>query len=65
MKRHSITTSQVELIGKDDAFAMAQQLNPYVTWVRFILTDDKPNGNGDRIPLEEFSNLIHMIIAGS
>lgn len=33
-------------------------LNPYVTWAKFILTDDEPNGNKVRIPKEEFSNLI-------
>ena len=34
-------------------------LNPYVTWAKFILTDDEPNGNNVRIPKEEFSNLIN------
>lgn len=33
-------------------------LNPVFTWTKFILTDDKPNGNNQRIPKEEFSNLI-------
>lgn len=32
--------------------------NPYVRWAKFILTDDQPNGNGERIPIEEFDNLI-------
>lgn len=39
-------------------------LNPTVVWAKFILTDDKRNGNGQRIPKEEFANLlrtgIHM-----
>ena len=34
-------------------------LNPNVTWAKFILTDDEPNGNKVRIPKEEFSNLIN------
>lgn len=33
-------------------------LNPSLTWVKFILTDDKPNGNNQRVPQEEFDNLI-------
>lgn len=33
-------------------------LNPAVTWAKFILTDDKPNANRQRIPHEEFANLI-------
>jgi len=34
-------------------------LNPNVTWAKFILTDDEPNGNNVRIPKEEFSNLVN------
>jgi len=34
-------------------------LNPNVTWAKFILTDDEPNGNKVRIPKEEFSNIIN------
>lgn len=34
-------------------------LNPNVTWAKFVLTDDEPNGNKVRIPKEEFSNLIN------
>jgi len=34
-------------------------LNPNVTWAKFILTDDEPNGNKIRIPKEEFSNIIN------
>jgi len=41
----------------NEAFA-SLLLNPYVTWAKFILTDDEPNGNGVRIPKEEFGNLI-------
>lgn len=33
-------------------------LNPYVRWAKFILTDDQPNGNRERVPFEEFDNLI-------
>lgn len=33
-------------------------LNPHVRWAKFILTDDRPNGNNERVPLSEFDNLI-------
>lgn len=41
----------------NEAFA-SLLLNPFVTWAKFILTDDEPNGNKVRIPKEEFSNLV-------
>lgn len=41
----------------DEAFASIS-LNPTLTWVKFVLTDDQPNGNKQRIPKEEFANLI-------
>lgn len=40
-----------------EAFA-SFMLNPTVTWAKFVLTDDRTNGNGERIPREEFANLI-------
>lgn len=40
-----------------EAFA-SFMLNPTVTWAKFILTDDRRNGNGQRIPKTEFANLI-------
>ena len=33
-------------------------INPAVSWAKFILTDDAPNANRQRIPVEEFANLI-------
>jgi DNA repair exonuclease SbcCD ATPase subunit len=33
-------------------------LNPLLTYVKFVLTDDRPNNNNMRIPKEEFANLI-------
>jgi hypothetical protein len=64
MKIDMILSNVVELIGEDtnalqndEAFA-AISLNPLVTWVKFVLTDDKPNGNKQRIPQSEFANLI-------
>lgn len=40
-----------------EAFA-SFMLNPTVTWAKFVLTDDKVNANGERIPKTEFANLI-------
>ena len=40
-----------------EAFASVS-LNPNLTWIKFVLTDDKPNVNGHRIPKEEFANII-------
>lgn len=40
-----------------EAFA-STMLNPTVTWAKFVLTDDQTNANGERVPHEEFANLI-------
>lgn len=58
------SNSMVQLIDEDRVEAemgvaySAVMLNPSVTWAKFILTDDKPNANRQRIPKEEFKNLI-------
>jgi hypothetical protein len=44
-------------LSEDDAFASVT-LNPTLRWLKFILTDDQPNGNKQRIPQDEFGNLI-------
>jgi len=36
----------------------AISLNPNVAWMKFVLTDDRANLNRQRIPQEEFSNVI-------
>jgi hypothetical protein len=41
-----------------EAFAALME-NPRVNWIKFVLTDDKPNGNKQRIPQEEFPNIIN------
>ena len=55
----------LEFINNDDvidqfgeAAASAMATDQVVTWAKFILTDDKPNVNGQRVPEEEFDNLI-------
>ena len=57
-------TDMVYLVSENDvreemgeAFASVM-FNPTVMWAKFVLTDDMRNGNGQRIPREEFSNLI-------
>jgi hypothetical protein len=59
----NISTNMVQYVkdGNDSEFSEAfasPSLNPGVRWTRFILTDDKPNGNGHIVPIEEFNNLI-------
>jgi len=43
---------------EEEAFATISK-NPAVTWVKFVLTDDEPNGNKQRVPQSEFDNLIN------
>lgn len=62
MKIHSFSTDFVQLNIEDDeefnkAFA-ALSLNPTIKWIKFVLTDDKANANKQRIPKDEFTNLI-------
>jgi len=61
MKTSKILATEVQLIIEAEVTNLAlasKNLNPMLTYVKFILTDDKPNGNNERIPKEEFSNLI-------
>lgn len=41
-----------------EAMASAVKTDGVVTWAKFALTDDKPNENRQRIPIEEFQNII-------
>lgn len=60
MKINKFLLNEVQLIenNSDSVFASAQKLNPLLTYVKFVLTDDRPNNNNMRIPKEEFANLI-------
>lgn len=55
----------IQLVDKSEAEkvlgeAFASFLNnPTVTWAKFILTDDRMNGNGMRVPKSEFPNIIN------
>jgi hypothetical protein len=44
-------------LEEEDAFASIT-LNPTLRWLKFVLTDDMPNENKQRIPESEFDNLI-------
>jgi len=57
--------SVVQLLSNEDvekqfgeAIASVVAADQVVTWAKFILTDDKPNGNKQRVPIEEFDNII-------
>jgi len=52
--------TQIDLLD-DEAVKKASaaiSLNPSIQWAKIIVTDDKPNLNKQRIPKEEFANLI-------
>jgi hypothetical protein len=54
-------TSDFELVeanAETEATASAISLNPYVSWAKFVFTDDLPNANKQRIPQEEFPSII-------
>jgi len=48
---------EVKKEGEEISFA-STSLNPAIRWTKFILTDDEPNGNKQRIPQEEFANIL-------
>ena len=63
-KKSAKLRNVVELLNDEEvksemgeAFA-SFMLNPTVTWAKFILTDDRKNANGERVPKEEFHNLL-------
>jgi hypothetical protein len=48
--------SPIEFIDKSE-FQASVSLNPNFRWAKVIICDDKPNGNGHRVPIEEFDNI--------
>jgi len=63
MKTITLEASEVKLmIDKLEIDEMAASasisLNPNVAWMKFLLTDDKHNANKQRIPREEFANVL-------
>lgn len=51
-----ILQTPFELLTNEAAAAIG--LNPFFSWAKFVLTDADTNLNGQRIPEEEFENLI-------
>ena len=52
-----IDNENIDDEGLKEALAAVVK-NPYITWTKFTLTDDEPNMNKQRVPLDEFTNLI-------
>lgn len=52
-----ITENEANTEFKEASSAVVSK-NPAVNWAKFILTDDLPNGNKQRIPKEEFPGLV-------
>ena len=53
-----VLLSEDELMDSEKEAFSAIIKNPAVTWAKFILTDDRPNGNKERVPESEFDNII-------
>lgn len=47
-----------KFLGPDELEAFAAEEDPTKAWIHFIFTDDKPNANKERVPVEEFDNII-------
>ena len=65
MKTVNIIANDVQLMVEDEKLGEAVasiSLNPNVTWLRIVITDDKPNANNMRIPTEEFTNVIKTAV---
>lgn len=59
MDQEFLTAIQLEFLeeSEDKAFASIS-LNPHFQWAKIIVTDDRPNVNKQRVPQEEFDNII-------
>lgn len=58
MKNINLNT-KLELVDELDGEAFAAiSLNPMYQWAKIVVTDDQPNANKHRVPLEEFDNII-------
>ena len=65
MKTINIIANDVQLMLEDEKLGEAVasiSLNPNVTWLKIVITDDKPNANKMRIPKEEFAGVINTAI---
>lgn len=67
IKTHKIFSNIVKLNKNEEGETFAAlSMNPTIRWIKFVLTDDQPNYNKQRVPQEEFANLmktgVHMPI---
>jgi len=53
-----ILNAQMEFMDDPNVAEAATADNPFFQWAKIVVTDDKPNLNKQRIPLDEFGNLI-------
>jgi len=62
MNTITITAKNVEILDDVSINELAAEasisLNRHVTWLKLVLTDDLPNANRQKIPREEFANVI-------
>lgn len=62
MNTITINATNVEILDDISINELAAEasisLNRHVTWMKLVLTDDKANANRQRIPREEFANVI-------
>lgn len=47
-----------KFLGPEELEAFAAEDDPTKSWIHFIFTDDMPNANKKRVPVEEFDNII-------
>lgn len=47
-----------KFLGPEELESFAAEDDPTKAWIHFIFTDDKPNANKKRVPVEEFDNII-------
>ncbi len=65
MKTINIIANDVQLMLEDEKLGEAVasiSLNPNVTWLKMVITDDKPNANNMRIPKEEFASVMNTAV---
>jgi hypothetical protein len=57
------TIFYAKLLSLQDRQAMAEESNknPNLTWIRFVFTDDQPNGNSQAVSQIEYPNIISTI----
>lgn len=62
MDNNMILESLVQILSDDERAEAAVSTNPHFTWLKFVLTDAKPNKNKQMIPQEEFDNILRTAL---